>query len=271
MPRLSALPPAAKAWLNSFDSGKASPRPEGGDCPEGTEPIDMFSTLPDEILTMILELAVLKSDEFHPYCPCKTVRNFSAVKSLALVCRRFHCILRPLLYYSLELRVPYKLTTGKLYRRLRTNPSVWSSFHVLSIWVGWLNPQQENEAFWLVQEVVSWLKELRCLTIMRQRGYYSTEPLIPWFLSRDSIMAMRALTHLTISNVNLGSCLGDMPSLKVLDIQNASAPDDKAVLLGPEVSRLDPLIYQVISCDQLSTRSSCLRMAIFSGQAFCLL
>ena len=232
MPRLSILPPSAQAWLDSFDSGQASPILEA----KGSS--DKILTLPDEILTIILKLATLKFSSQSPHCPCRTIHSFAAVKALALVCRRFYCILRPLFHYSIDLRLPAKVETGSLYRKLRNNRPIWQFFQVLSVWIGWLDPEKQDEGFWLVKEVIFWLKKMRCLTIYGYGGWYDTESSTHWFLSQDIVASMHSLTHLTIRNMCLGTSLRELPSLRFLDIQRASLPNDKIMLQEPEVSQI---------------------------------
>ena len=80
--------------------------------------------LPDELLISILELVAFTTIDGEYCIYDRSARDHKVVKSLALVCHRFHSIVLPLLYYEISLRARKVVINKQLYQRFEKHPLV---------------------------------------------------------------------------------------------------------------------------------------------------
>ena len=200
--------------------------------------------LPDELLDTILKLAALSLGFRGWCCDCKALGNYTVVKKLVLVCRRFHRVVLPLLYHTIRFDYPHQIvppTTAvrRLYRGLQENPSLRQYCKAFSIHVSDIRSTSTVEDFFFANVFVSWLTKVRCLQIYG--GFDKPHNEQTWLLIRNIVQQMREIEHLFIARECWGLHLGpimeqiDLPSLRKLEIHGISERKDGPAILESKV------------------------------------
>jgi hypothetical protein len=217
-----------------------------------------LAVLPDELLHKIIKLAT-SSPSAAPFisnsplgnkCPCREMETPNGMKqSLALVCQRFNRIVTPFLYEdpfgtewphrSPEL-VPPAIKVMRLHRTLQCNLTLRQHCRILRLDFSDMsvdpNPSADN--FIIVNDIVSWLSEVRCITIHGGFKAYNKEI---WSLITNISSSMGSIKHISLSRSACSLLLPDvarnvdMPSLESLLLWGLSASGRGGSIMHPDV------------------------------------
>ena len=186
--------------------------------------------IPDELLVTILESVAFITD-FRV--------DYSTVKGLALVCRRFHSLIRPLLYNNIAFSARKPVRNRKVFERLEKDPLIWEHFRVLSLYVGDTVARKKEIDYWYTNRILYRLTKLRSLNI--HGGFEAPQNQFTWTFISQAASPIRGLAHLRLSRESWGLCLKNVfehlgvISLKKLELDGVSEPRDGASLLEDEV------------------------------------
>ncbi|KAJ5832737.1 F-box domain protein [Penicillium riverlandense] len=177
-----------------------------------------FSTLPDELVTQILNWSTFDKYRFPS-------RAFCVIISLALVCRRFHRIVTPFLFEDIGCSkvdhtiVPPCEQILQLHRVLKYNPQLRSKCFYLCIEIDH-HAITTNEDFAVARDLVSWLTNVRTLLLVG--GFERWRAVGP----RRGALAPKRRHRQNVLNL-IRHASQSMPALKdfqIIDVSDADIP-----------------------------------------------
>ncbi|KAF2800522.1 hypothetical protein K505DRAFT_331624 [Melanomma pulvis-pyrius CBS 109.77] len=177
----------------------------------------VLTKLSDEIITMILENAIIDEELASEKGRCVPIYNYSSIKTVALVCRQFNNIVCEFLFRALQFEssnsfVPPSESLQRFSRQLAHNPSLGRYCWRLSVDIADYLPIEENE--------------------------FEIATNITLYLPNAALQNMQRIEHLFISRSSWGLYLsqileacGDIPSVTLLDLFGTSQPEEEAFQL----------------------------------------
>lgn len=122
--------------------------------------------LPDEVLRLILEFAILETDSWHKESPY----NKAFIPSLAYTCHRFSRIIISFNYHTLHMAFPRRMIypvcrTRKLVKTLEANPSLGRFCQSLSLYISDVCPRRVKTDSECLDAIIPELKNVKYLTV----------------------------------------------------------------------------------------------------------
>ena len=214
-----------------------------------------INNLATELLTLILEFVA--EDRRYRYDHCVSRYHRGTLRTLMLVCRRFHNIAQDFAFHTLKLnweqsKVLRIIDCGSWDHRAHfyRNPSVcrqlvitWAHNHMGAHWFRKLEK---------TKKLVDTMSSVRCFQFeetgtsvefpprWREDNVYIDQYTAGWDVFRYTVQRFDRLRHLIIKRAHLNTlvkaCRG-LPNLKTLDLIEVQERDDQTFQLDPDVRK----------------------------------